>query len=66
MMSNQTGSILHEMERLRKELYGTANENVQTLTSKEIYKASTNLDKVIVKYLQQKYSNNYNNNYSNN
>lgn len=53
-----TEGILSEMERLRKELYGTYGEiegNDRSLTSQEIYKASTTLDKIIVKFLREKY-----------
>lgn len=58
MTANQTGDLLQEMERVRKELYVSVNGNVKALTSQEIYKVSTNLDKLIVKYLKEKYRDN--------
>lgn len=58
MVANQTGDLLKEMERVRKELYVSVNGNVKALTSQEIYKVSTNLDKLIVKYLKEKYHDN--------
>lgn len=58
MKANQTGEILEEMERVRKELYVSVNGDVKSLTSQEIYKVSTNLDKLIVKYLKEKHYNN--------
>lgn len=54
-MSQCSEGILMELERLRKELYGTVQKGTETLTSPEIYKASITLDKLIVKFLQQKY-----------
>ncbi|HOB82549.1 MAG TPA: aspartyl-phosphate phosphatase Spo0E family protein [Peptococcaceae bacterium] len=54
-MSQCSEGILMELERLRKELYGTVQKGTKTLTSPEIYKASITLDKLIVKFLQQKY-----------
>jgi hypothetical protein len=58
MAVQQTEELLLEMEELRKELYVSANRYSHLLTSKEIYRASTNLDKVIVKYLKEKYCRN--------
>lgn len=58
MKANLTGELLEEMERVRKELYVSVNGDVKSLTSQEIYKVSTNLDKLIVKYLKEKHYNN--------
>lgn len=55
MAIDQKEDLLQEMEELRKELYMSANSHRNLLTSQEIYQASTNLDKVIVKYLKEKY-----------
>lgn len=57
-MKCYTEGILSEMERLRKELYGTyggLEPYNRSLNSQEIYKASTALDKLIVKFLREKY-----------
>ncbi|MDD2432757.1 MAG: aspartyl-phosphate phosphatase Spo0E family protein [Clostridia bacterium] len=54
MAVDQKEDILRELEELRKKLYVSADSHL--LTSQEIYQASTNLDKVIVKYLKGKYN----------
>ena len=55
MAVNQTDSLRQEIEALRKELYVSAINHSYLLTSKDIYQASINLDRVIVKYLQKRY-----------
>ncbi|HHY05711.1 MAG TPA: aspartyl-phosphate phosphatase Spo0E family protein [Clostridia bacterium] len=57
MAVDQKEDILQELEELRKKLYVSADSHL--LTSQEIYQASTNLDKVIVKYLKGKYNDKY-------
>ena len=52
MAVDQKEDILQELEELRKKLYVSADSHL--LTSQEIYQASTNVDKVIVKYLKGK------------
>jgi hypothetical protein len=47
-------NVAQEMEKVRKELYVAVDGNLQVLTSKEICKVSTNLDKLIVKYMRTK------------
>lgn len=62
VMRGHSEQLLSEMERLRKELYGTYGEHYQvegkkcSLASQDIYKASITLDKVIVNFLREKYS----------
>lgn len=53
MAVDQKKDILRELEELRRELYLSAAQHV--LTSREIYQVSTNLDRVIVKYLKEEY-----------
>ncbi|MGI6587241.1 MAG: Spo0E family sporulation regulatory protein-aspartic acid phosphatase [Peptococcia bacterium] len=57
MAVDQKEDLLQEMEELRRELYVSADSHL--LTSQEIYRVSTNLDKVIVKYLKEKYNDKY-------
>lgn len=57
MAIDQRKDLLREMEELREKLYIFADNHL--LTSQEIYQASVNLDKVIVKYLKGKYNEQY-------
>ena len=54
MAVKQKEDILREIEELREKLYLSADKYV--LSSQEIYEASVNLDRVIVKYLREEYA----------
>jgi len=55
MTVKQTEDLQQEIEAMRKELYVSATSHSYLLTSQDIYQASVNLDKVIVKYLKERY-----------
>ena len=55
MAVKQAKGLQQEIEALRKELYISANSHSYLLTSQDIYQASIKLDKVIVKYLKERY-----------
>ena len=55
MTVKQTDGLQQEIEALRKELYVSATNHGYLLTKQDVYQASVNLDKVIVKYLKERY-----------
>ncbi|MDD2400909.1 MAG: aspartyl-phosphate phosphatase Spo0E family protein [Clostridia bacterium] len=57
-MANSNANVVQEMEKVRKELYVAVNGDLKTLKLQEIYKVSTDLDELIVRYMKSRNSEN--------